>query len=385
MKALLAAAKESLDQTPEILPVLKQAGVVDAGGMGVVTLLEGAVLAAEGNFVRLDQEAAIQTAKAVRVSTEEAEKIKFLYCTEFLIHKTPERQTTQFMAAIRPKGDCMLVIEEDEIVKVHNRTTHPGIVIEQALKLGELTNLKIDNMKYQHEERIQAAEAAEPDEKRRPFGFVAVSAGPGLDEVFQSIGVDAVVEGGQTMNPSTEDILNAVDKINAEHIFILPNNKNIILAAEQAAKLSEEKKLHVIPSRSVPEGISAMFCYEHDADPEEMEAAMKDPIQKVDTATVTYAVRDTSIGDKQIKEGNILGMLNDEIEVVAEDVMEGTKELLRNAITEESEVVSIYYGADTAEEDAKELSAFIEEEFPDCEVEVQDGGQPLYYYIISIE
>ena len=187
------------------------------------------------------------------------------------------------------------------------------------------------------------------------------------------------------MNPSTEDILNAVNQINAEHIFILPNNKNIILAAEQAAKLCEEKKLHVIPSRSVPEGISAMFCYEHEADPDEMEAAMKDAMQQVDTATVTYAVRDTSIGDKKIKEGNILGMLNDEIEVVAEDVMEGTKELLRAAITEESEVIGIYYGADATEENAQELAAFIEDNYPDCEVEVQNGGQPLYYYIISVE
>ena len=231
----------------------------------------------------------------------------------------------------------------------------------------------------------QQGGAPKAEQPKKDVGFVSISAGEGLTKIFKNLGVDEVIEGGQTMNPSTEDILNAVDKINAEHIFILPNNKNIILAAEQAAKLSEEKKLHVIPSRSVPEGISAMFCYEHDADPDEMEAAMKDAIQQVDTATVTFAVRDTSIGDKQIKEGNILGMLNDEIEVVAEDVMEGTKELLRNAITEESEVVSIYYGADTAEEDAKELSAFIEEEFPDCEVEVQDGGQPLYYYIISIE
>ena len=187
------------------------------------------------------------------------------------------------------------------------------------------------------------------------------------------------------MNPSTEDILNAVDKINADHIFVLPNNKNIILAAEQAAKLSEDKKLHVIPSRSVPEGISAMFCFEADADPDEMEAAMKDAIRLVDTATVTYAVRDTSIGDKEIKAGNILGMLNDQIEVVAEDVMEGTKELIKASIKDESEVVGIYYGADATEESAEELAAFIEENYPDCEVEVQSGGQPLYYYIISVE
>ena len=223
------------------------------------------------------------------------------------------------------------------------------------------------------------------EQPKKDVGFVSISAGAGLTAIFKNLGVDEVIEGGQTMNPSTEDILNAVDKINADHIFVLPNNKNIILAAEQAAALSEDKKLHVIPSRSVPEGISAMFCFEADADPDEMEAAMKDAIKLVDTATVTYAVRDTSIGDKEIREGNILGMLNDQIEVVAEDVMEGTKELIKASIKDESEVVGIYYGADATEESAEELAAFIEENYPDCEVEVQSGGQPLYYYIISVE
>ena len=323
----------------------------------------------------------------------ENESITFGYCTEFFINvdHPDEAVTTGLKAYLGTIGDSIVCVADDDIIKIHVHTDHPGLAIEKALTIGSLSGLKIDNMREQHTNKINfsaeapKAEAPKAEQPKKDVGFVSISAGEGLTKIFKNLGVDEVIEGGQTMNPSTEDILNAVDKINAEHIFILPNNKNIILAAEQAAKLSEEKKLHVIPSRSVPEGISAMFCYEHDADPDEMEAAMKDAIQQVDTATVTYAVRDTSIGDKQIKEGNILGMLNDEIEVVAEDVMEGTKELLRNAITEESEVVSIYYGVDTAEEDAKELSAFIEEEFPDCEVEVQDGGQPLYYYIISIE
>ena len=404
LTGIIAYGHEVLAQTPEMLPVLKQAGVVDAGGRGLLYILEGALkqLKAGDQHVTLnDGQSATAAAPEMDVASLasiENESITFGYCTEFFINVqgADETVTTGLKNYLGTIGDSVVCVADDEIIKIHVHTDHPGLAIEKALTIGSLTGLKIDNMREQHTNAISftgeataapAPVAAEPavDQPRKDVGFVSISAGAGLTAIFKNLGVDEVIEGGQTMNPSTEDILNAVDKINADHIFVLPNNKNIILAAEQAAALSEDKKLHVIPSRSVPEGISAMFCFEADADPDEMEAAMKDAIKLVDTATVTYAVRDTSIGDKEIREGNILGMLNDQIEVVSEDVMEGTKELIKASIKDESEVVGIYYGVDATEESAEELAAFIEENYPDCEVEVQSGGQPLYYYIISVE
>lgn len=400
LKGIIEHGHAVLAQTPDMLPVLKQAGVVDAGGRGLLYILEGALKQMGGDLpVTLadgQSAAAAPEMDFASLASIENESITFGYCTEFFINvKDADEATTQGLKSyLGTIGDSIVCVADDEIIKIHVHTDHPGLAIEKALTIGSLSGLKIDNMREQHTNKINFAadapktvpEAAHVAEQpKKDVGFVSISAGEGLTNIFKNLGVDEVIEGGQTMNPSTEDILNAVDKINADHIFVLPNNKNIILAAEQAAKLSEEKKLHVIPSRSVPEGISAMFCFEHGADPDDMEAAMKDAIQMVNTATVTYAVRDTSIGDKEIKEGNILGMLNDQIEVVAEDVMEGTKELIKASVTEDSEVVGIYYGSDATEEDAAELAAFIEENYPDCEVEVQSGGQPLYYYIISIE
>ena len=404
LSGIIAYGHEVLAQTPEMLPVLKQAGVVDAGGRGLLYILEGALkqLKAGDQHVTLnDGQSAAAAAPEMdfaSLASIENESITFGYCTEFFINVqgADETVTTGLKNYLGTIGDSVVCVADDEIIKIHVHTDHPGLAIEKALTIGSLTGLKIDNMREQHTNAISFAGEAAPapaaapaapvaEQPRKDVGFVSISAGAGLTAIFKNLGVDEVIEGGQSMNPSTEDILNAVDKINADHIFVLPNNKNIILAAEQAAALSEDKKLHVIPSRSVPEGISAMFCFEADADPDEMEAAMKDAIRLVDTATVTYAVRDTSIGDKEIKAGNILGMLNDQIEVVAEDVMEGTKELIKASIKDESEVVGIYYGADATEESAEELAAFIEENYPDCEVEVQSGGQPLYYYIISVE
>ena len=404
LSGIIAYGHEVLAQTPEMLPVLKQAGVVDAGGRGLLYILEGALkqLKAGDQHVTLnDGQSAAAAAPEMdfaSLASIENESITFGYCTEFFINVqgADETVTTGLKNYLGTIGDSVVCVADDEIIKIHVHTDHPGLAIEKALTIGSLTGLKIDNMREQHTNAISFTGEASPvpaaapegpvaEQPRKDVGFVSISAGAGLTAIFKNLGVDEVIEGGQTMNPSTEDILNAVDKINADHIFVLPNNKNIILAAEQAAALSEDKKLHVIPSRSVPEGISAMFCFEADADPDEMEAAMKDAIRLVDTATVTYAVRDTSIGDKEIKAGNILGMLNDQIEVVAEDVMEGTKELIKASIKDESEVVGIYYGADATEESAEELAAFIEENYPDCEVEVQSGGQPLYYYIISVE
>ena len=403
LKGIIEHGHAVLAQTPEMLPVLKQAGVVDAGGRGLLYILEGALKQMGGDLpVTLnDGQSAAAAAPEMdfaSLASIENESITFGYCTEFFINVqgADETVTTGLKSYLGTIGDSVVCVADDEIIKIHVHTDHPGLAIEKALTIGSLTGLKIDNMREQHTNKISFtnAPAAAPtapvaapvaEQPKKDVGFVSISAGEGLTAIFKNLGVDEVIEGGQTMNPSTEDILNAVDKINADHIFVLPNNKNIILAAEQAATLSEDKELHVIPSRSVPEGISAMFCFEADADPDEMEAAMKDAIKLVDTATVTYAVRDTSIGDKEIKEGNILGMLNDQIEVVAEDVMEGTKELMKASIKDESEVVGIYYGADATEESAEELAAFIEENYPDCEVEVQSGGQPLYYYIISVE
>ncbi len=402
LKGIIEHGHAVLAQTPDMLPVLKQAGVVDAGGRGLLYILEGALKQMGGDLpVTLADGQSVAAAPEMdfaSLASIENESITFGYCTEFFINvKDADDATTQGLKSyLGTIGDSIVCVADDEIIKIHVHTDHPGLAIEKALTIGSLSGLKIDNMREQHTNKINfaadapkvapAPEAAPVAEQpKKDVGFVSISAGEGLTSIFKNLGVDEVIEGGQTMNPSTEDILNAVDKINADHIFVLPNNKNIILAAEQAAKLSEDKKLHVIPSRSVPEGISAMFCFEHEADPDDMEEAMKEAIQMVNTATVTYAVRDTSIGDKEIKEGNILGMLNDQIEVVAEDVMEGTKELIKASVTEDSEVVGIYYGADATEEDAEELAAFIEENYPDCEVEVQSGGQPLYYYIISVE
>lgn len=400
LKGIIEHGHAVLAQTPDMLPVLKQAGVVDAGGRGLLYILEGALKQMGGDLpVTLadgQSAAAAPEMDFASLASIENESITFGYCTEFFINvKDADEATTQGLKSyLGTIGDSIVCVADDEIIKIHVHTDHPGLAIEKALTIGSLSGLKIDNMREQHTNKInfaadapKAAPEAAPvaEQPKKDVGFVSISAGEGLTKIFKNLGVDEVIEGGQTMNPSTEDILNAVDKINADHIFVLPNNKNIILAAEQAAELSEEKKLHVIPSRSVPEGISAMFCFEHGADPDDMEEAMKDAIKMVDTATVTYAVRDTSIGDKEIKEGNILGMLNDQIEVVAEDVMEGTKELIKASVTEDSEVIGIYYGADATEDDAEELAAFIEENYPDCEVEVQSGGQPLYYYIISVE
>ena len=400
LKGVIKHGHEVLAKTPDMLPVLKQAGVVDAGGRGLLYILEGALNQLSGNAPVVLEEKAQKTETAETIdfaslASVENESITFGYCTEFFINvdHANEAVTDELQEYLGTIGDSVVCVSDDDIIKIHVHTDHPGLAIEKALTIGSLTGLKIDNMREQHTNKINfageaapaAEEAPKAEQPKKEVGFVSISAGEGLTKIFKNLGVDEVIEGGQTMNPSTEDILNAVDKINADHIFVLPNNKNIILAAEQAAKLSEDKKLHVIPSRSVPEGICAMFCFEEGGDPDAMDAAMKDAIKLVDTATVTYAVRDTSIGDKEIREGNILGMLNDQIEVVAEDVMEGTKELVRASIKEDSEVIGIYYGSDATQEDAEELAAFIEEEYPDCEVEVQSGGQPLYYYIISVE
>ncbi len=381
--AVISACKESLARTPEILPVLKQAGVVDAGGCGVVTLLEGAEYALkEGKAIALtDGEASFNASKPAAEKINE--NIRFCYCTEFLINKTsPDRQATQFMAAIQPKGDCMLVIDDEEIVKVHIHTNHPGFVIEQALKLGELTNLKIDNMKYQHNETIR--EADPPAVELKKFGFVAVSAGAGLTEVFKSVNVDEVVEGGQTMNPSTQDLLNAVSSVAAETVYILPNNKNIILAAEQVNEISD-KNVIVIPTKNIPQGISAMLGFDPDSDEETNTAAMQEMMAAVKCGQVTFAARDSAVGGFEIHEGDVMGMIGSDISNVGDDLNSVAAELAAKMIDEETAIVTIYYGEDTDEEAANQLADAIAADNKDIDVAVISGGQPVYYYMIAVE
>lgn len=398
LEGILSHAHDVLNQTPEMLPILKQAGVVDAGGRGLLYVLEGALK-------HLNTEEALSVLEPVENKAEqeyaalasvENTSITFGYCTEFFInvHQPDESTVQQLKAYLGTIGDSIVCVSDDEIIKIHVHTDHPGLALEKALSIGSLTGLKIDNMREQHQNSIDfqstkpvavKKEVPQADKPKKDIGFVSISVGDGLTEIFHNLGIDEVIEGGQTMNPSTDDILTAVEKINADHVFILPNNKNIILAAQQAAKLSEDKKLHVIPSKSIPQGISAMLCNDGTTDADALEEAMLEAIDLVKTAAVTYAVRETTIEDRQIKQGDILGILDENIVVVGQDLVESTKELLEKAIDEDSEMITIYYGADVQKADAEQFASEIEERYPDCEVDVHKGGQPLYYYIISVE
>lgn len=403
LKGIIEHGHEVLAKTPEMLPVLKQAGVVDAGGRGLLYFLEGAY-----NYINFEGPISISEPTKSEImdytalASVENVEITFGYCTEFFInvHQADDASVQMLKSYLGTIGDSIVCVNDEEVIKIHVHTDHPGLAIEKALSIGSLSGLKIDNMREQHTNHIdfttkptvtvQVAEKNQVNEKKtelpkKDIGFVSISAGKGMSDIFKNLGVDIIIEGGQTMNPSTEDILNAVDKINADNIIILPNNKNIILAAEQAVALSEDKKLFVVPTRSVPEGISAMFCNAEGVGADEMAQTMKEAIQAVSTVSVTYAVRDTCFGDKKITEGDVLGMLNDEITVVAKDIAQGTKEVLKQAVSEDNEIVSIYYGADVTEKDAQEIADFIKENYPDCEVEIQSGNQPLYFYIISVE
>ncbi len=392
--AIIKACKESLDRTPEILPVLKQAGVVDAGGCGVVTLLEGAAAALKDGKAIEAKEGAVSaasvTAGGAAASSEiDTANIKFQYCTEFIIQKSsPDRQTNQFEAAISPKGDCMLVIADDDIVKVHIHTNHPGFVIEQALKLGELINIKIDNMKYQHSENEGNAAAQAVEEQPvqlKKYGVVAVSAGSGLTEVFKSVGVDMIVEGGQTMNPSTQDLADAASRVPAEIVYILPNNKNIILAAEQVCDIIEDKKVIVIPTRNIPQGISAMLAFDEGNDEDANTEAMKEMMAMVKCGQVTFAARDSAVGGLEIHEGDVMGMVGSDITDLGSDLNQVSLDLTKRMIDDDSEVVTVYYGADVNEETAQELADKIGEANSDVDVTVVYGGQPVYYYMIAVE
>ena len=385
-----------LAQTPEMLPVLKEAGVVDSGGRGLLEVIKGAYDAFLGKEIDYTSIKPGASAATTKVSTEEPADIKFGYCTEFIIlleKEFTENDELQFKAYLESIGDSIVCVADDDIVKIHVHTNDPGLAIQKALTFGQLSKMKIDNMREEHQEKLikdaqkLAAEqaASKADEPRKENGFIAVSVGEGINEIFRELGVDYIIEGGQTMNPSTEDMLNAIDKVNADHIYILPNNKNIIMAANQARDLTEDKEIIVIPSKTVPQGIAAVINFSADADVKENEEVMMEAIANVKTGQVTYAVRDTHIDDKDIHEGDIMGIGDVGILAVGPSIDGTTKDMLAQLVDEDSELISIYYGADVSEEDAERLIAEIEELYPEQDVDAHCGGQPIYYYILAVE
>ena len=387
---------EVLNKTPEMLPVLKQAGVVDSGGQGLMQVVKGAYDAFLGKEIDLTIEGATKPIDKSKVEVTDNFDIKYGYCTEFIINlekEMPVETEKEFKAYLESIGDSIVVVADDEVVKVHVHTNDPGLAIQKALTFGSLSKMKIDNMREEHQERLvkdaekiaAQQEEEKKNEPRKDYGFVAISVGEGLDEIFKGLGVDYIISGGQTMNPSTEDILDAVDKINADTIFVLPNNGNIILAAQQAESLVEDKKLVVIPSKTVPQGIAAMIGFVQESSVEENKESMIENMSYIKTGQSTYAVRDTVIDDKEIREGNIMGIGDDGILSVGEDIADTTVDMIREMVDEESEIVSLYYGSDVTEDDANELAKKVEEALPDVEVEVYPGGQPIYYYIASVE
>lgn len=411
-EAIVAYGYEVLSKTPDMLPVLKEAGVVDSGGQGLMEVLQGIVDALTGKVTEIEVPAEAASMSSAVISAPKADistaDIKFGYCTEFIIlldkplTKEDEKGLKKFFLSI---GDSLVLVADEEICKVHVHTNHPGQAFEKALTFGALSNMKIDNMRLEHqeklikdaeneaarqrqqeaeEEKLTAQEAAKT-QPAKEVGFIAVSAGEGLTDIFKGLGVDYLIEGGQTMNPSTEDMLNAIDQVNAKNIFILPNNKNIILAAEQARDLTEDKKIVVLPTKTIPQGISAMIGYMPEASVDENAENMKDAYQDIASGQVTYAVRDTSIDGKEIHNGDIMGINDGGIAAVGKDLMETTIDLLSTMVDEDSELICLYYGADVSKQDADALSDEIEEKFPECEVEVNFGGQPIYYYMISVE
>ena len=397
---VIKRAEEVLAETPELLPVLKEAGVVDSGGQGLLEVIRGAYDAFLGKEIDYT---AIETGsgtKMVRPGEQAEADIKFGYCTEFIImteRPFTDKDETEFKAYLESIGDSIVCVADDDIVKIHVHTNDPGLAIQKALTYGQLSRMKIDNMREEHQEKLirdaekvaaqqaQAAEAKKKKEPRKPVGFIAVSIGEGMNEIFRELGVDHIIEGGQTMNPSTDDMLNAIDEVHADHIFILPNNKNIILAANQAQSLTEDKDIIVIPTKTVPQGITAVISYMPEADVDANLEAMQEAIKNVKTGQVTYAVRDTKIDDKVIHEGDIMGIGDQGILSVGQSVEDTTKEMLAQLVDEDSELISLYYGQDVHEEDAQNFAQSVEELYPDVDIDVHMGGQPIYYYVLSVE
>lgn len=394
--AVINYADEVLLKTPEMLPVLKQAGVVDSGGQGLMQVLKGAYDAFLGKELDLtisDAKPAAGVSMAMSMDAQAQADIRFGYCTEFIIMLNRNfniKQEMDFKDYLESIGNSIVVVADDGVVKVHVHTNDPGLAIQKALKYGALSNMKIDNMRLEHEEKLfnmaaknQKQEAEEMPKKE--VGFIAVSVGEGINEIFKGLGVDYIIEGGQTMNPSTADMLEAIEKVNADTIFILPNNKNIILAAEQAAHMVEDKKIIVIPTKTVPQGITAVINCVPDLPPEENAETMMEEIKAVSTGQVTYAVRDTVIDDKKIKEGDYMGIGDSGILSNGADMTDVTFRMIEDMMSEDKELISIYYGKEISEEAAEELKNKVEEKYSKCDVELQYGGQPIYYYIVSAE
>ncbi len=397
-----------LSQTPEMLPVLKEAGVVDSGGQGLIQVIKGCIEGLKGKVVDIDAAVAPSAlgsgaakAAATGVGSTQAADIRFGYCTEFIINaekpadEKTEQELKDYLSTI---GDSLVVVADDDIVKIHVHTNDPGLAIQKALTYGSLSRIKIDNMREEHQEklikdseRLAAQQKAEEEAKekdkgpRKEYGFIAVSVGEGLSEIFKGIGADYIIEGGQTMNPSTEDMLEAIEKVHAETVYILPNNKNIILAAEQAKSLAEDTKVYVVPSKTVPQGITALINFAPDLTAEENLAQMTEEMNRVKTGQITYAVRNTSIDGMGIAEGDIMGIGDSGMLAVGKDIEETAMETLRKMVDDESEPVTIYYGEDVKEEDAEAFCEKARKEFTSCEFECQNGGQPIYYYMISVE
>ena len=394
---IIKHADEVLAKTPELLPVLKQAGVVDSGGQGLMQVLKGAYEAFLGKEVdfKHPEMKATPSASAMNMDVQAQADIKFGYCTEFIIMLNRNfniKQEMDFKAYLESIGDSIVVVADDDVVKVHVHTNDPGMAIQKALKYGALSNMKIDNMRLEHQEKLfkmaekekEEAQAAEEMPKKE-VGFIAVSAGDGIQEIFKGLGVDYIIEGGQTMNPSTADMLDAVEKVNADTVYILPNNKNIVLAAEQAAHMAEDKKIVVIPTKTVPQGITAVINYVPELSVEENTDTMIEEIKTVRTGQVTYAVRDTIIDDKEIKQGDYMGIGDSGILSNGVDMLDVTIRMIEDMMDEDKELISIYYGSEVSEETAEELREKIETRYPKCDVELQYGGQPIYYYIVSAE
>lgn len=399
--AVIEHADEVLQKTPEMLPVLKEAGVVDSGGQGLLEVIRGAYDAFLGKEIDYSAIApAAGNSTTVKVSVEEEKEIKFGYCTEFIIlleKEFTENDEHELKAYLSSIGDSIVCVADDEIVKIHVHTNDPGLAIQKALTYGQLSRMKIDNMREEHREKLirdseklakeqaEAEEAKKTAEPKKPMGFIAVSIGDGMNEIFRELGADYIIEGGQTMNPSTDDMLKAIDQVNAETIFILPNNKNIILAANQAKDLVEDKEIIVIPTKTVPQGITAIINFVPDADAKSNEETMLDEIKNVKTGQVTYAVRDTHIDDKEIHQGDIMGIGDAGILSVGQDIAETTLEMLEQLVDDDSELISLYYGQDVTEEEADAFTQEVEKLYPDIDVDVHCGGQPIYYYVLAVE
>lgn len=400
--AVIEYAEEVLNKTPEMLPVLKEAGVVDSGGQGLLEVIKGGYDAFLGKEIDYSSIKPSTSVTVNKVNAEDTADIKFGYCTEFIIlteKEFTEEDEHEFKKFLSSIGDSIVCVADDDVVKIHVHTNDPGLAIQKALTYGQLSKMKIDNMREEHQEKLirdaeklaeeQAKEEAAYEEKktaepRKAMGFITVSIGAGMNEIFKELGADYIIEGGQTMNPSTEDMLNAIDQVNADTV-ILPNNKNIILAANQAKSLVEDKEIIVIPTKTVPQGITAIINFMPDADAKTNEEAMLEEIKNVKTGQMTYAVRDTHIDDKEIHEGDIMGIGDSGILAVGKDLEETTKELIANLVDEDSELISIYYGEEVSEEEAEKFAGEIEELYPDVDVDIQFGGQPIYYYVLAVE